>query len=445
MTNLYKAILLLIAVPVCASPLDHARVMFSRGNYVESLAAIGSDISTNEARWLKAESLFRLARYKEALEIYKLLVANEKDTVQANKARIRIFECYFGLHDMPNMIIAFNGYQKHYKIVPERMTYAMGKILFDRGYYENAAQLLMKIPLKSDFGMRAHYLVGVTKLNQWSNAQAAQYFANIAASEPVSVEDYACKQLALMAQGRIWADGDDFLNAKKAYEQVSLTGAYGEQATEELVQTLLYWAESLGPDRQYLAHKALGFALEVIKRYRDVKEIDTQNPELLIQMARLLTKTRRYQEAKLVLAQLIERYRTMLGEEKSFSDQHLPRILSEKLPDLSAVRALKNRLDADRAKIVELKDRGLELTKLQEQQQALESQYQQLMPLVQENIKKALTPFITKIIAEAEFRQGEIALHEMQDLRKQLDAVGKFQTEKFMNFEKNTAEIGGSS
>lgn len=442
-------ILFILSAPAMGAALEysinHAREMFRLGKYNQTIALLGPDISSYEAKWLKAESLLALREYKSARDIYKLLFDIHGEHNQSKKlAALRIIECDLQLRDVSAALSAYNYYQDSYKSVPDFINYGLAKLLFDYKYYQNAVNILRKIDLNSVYGMRAHYILGAIQLDNWSNTEAVEHFTRTAAMTPMSVEDFTVLDAARMARARIYSDAHDFLSALKAYNEVPKSSAYAEQATQELAAVMLFWADSL-VNKKYLTKDAIGFALAAMERYQNNKPLNLQDPELAIQMGRLYTKTGRYQEAKIALNNLIGYYNKLLSEPQSWSYQDLPRRLKAKLPDLSPLFALKNRLDIISAQLITLKERNADISELAKYQKILELEYQELLRLAHNNISQDFAPIINKIIAEAQFRLGETSMQEMQDLRKQLDAVGKFQTEKIMNFEKNMAEIGGST
>ncbi len=465
----------------------HARVMFRRANFLGAVLALGNEPATVEGRWILAESLFRLHRYDEAKARFEQVLTESKDSIEQRKLYIRLFDCALRSGNLPQAIASYEVFKKRYQKAPAIMSYGLGKALFDADYDKRALSLLRSVPKDNEFFMRSRYLLAVMDLDTRPAKASLKLFSQIEKMIPLSVEDYSVRELAILAQARLYVDADREELAQAAYERVLLNGPYGETATIELTRVFIAKAESAAYkegsfakvsaySRELSERSAINKALQVIERYRAVKEIDWNQPELHTLMAFLLVKSGRYQEARLAYAELIDHYRPIYqqllggaGNQANkiwpcfaldFSEDYLvdgvPVELFKNIVNFGEVIKLKERLQDSgrRLKELELKARQWKLSEsmtrlaiVRASHQEQVKAYEDMIIFSQEKIRSRAAEVINQTMAEAEYKRAELALLEMQDLKKQLDAAQNFQTKKIENFEETLKENdkGGSS
>jgi tetratricopeptide (TPR) repeat protein len=398
----------------------------------------------------------------------------------------RIFDATLRTGNLKDAISRYETYRKQYKNLPLSMHYALGKALFDAGLVGKASNLLRLIPKGNELYIRARYLMATSGIDKRSAKESIKLYKLIEDSPAVSVEDHALKQMAILAQARIYLDANRDDLAAKTYERVLLTGPVGETATIEVVRTLISRAEQAlynegkfarlsEPRRKRVEALAIQRAMAAIDRYRKVTEIDWRKPELHTLMSFLLVKSGRYDEARLAYAELIEHYRPIYqrlmeteAENASvwpyfkldFEDRpskkplmaDVPEALLKDIPELSVVVRLKHRIEESGRRLSLLLEgsaslldnQNLELAKANHK--TIVKEYESLVKSEQNNINKISAEVINKTLAEAEYRRAELALLEMRDLKKQLDVAREFQTKKITDFEDELPELnqGGS-
>jgi hypothetical protein len=397
--------------------LDHTRIIYGNAHYAETLQILKGHESI-EALWLKAESLFRLGKFKEALIIYDILI--KKDKKQAQKSYLRILESHIQLANITDLSKLYENYKNTYKYIPDNINYALGKLFFDRGYEKKAHEILSIINNKSIFGMRALYILGAL-------TNEAQHFELIAQSAPQCVEDYTIKAMALMALARLKAFERDYEEARVAYERVPLESAYGAQAAAELIELMIFWAESLEPQYPFLAQKALRYAEEALGRYRTFKEPDVSDNALYLQMGRLLAKTKRYDDGRALFTRL-ENYYNNINNNLVNNFEVLKNIKEEIFKLQEKTRKLDKLLDTNLYK------------KITENEKIVRAYYDELLLLMQPRMERV----IKDLLARMSYERAELLRLQLEDINTKMQAVGRFKSEKIMNFEKNINTIGSS-
>jgi hypothetical protein len=462
MKNSKKALMLVTAFAWMghASPYEHARVFFEQANFEKSLEFLKQAPQDKQTLWLKAESLFGLKKYYEARLIYEHLTDYEKQ-----KAYLRILECNIYLADKQKIIASYENYKKIFSSpIPDRILYKLGKFLYNAGDKQHGREVLNKISNNSDFSMRALYILAVIDLDTLSPEQAVEKFKHIAALKPRAVEDYTTQQMALLAVARVWADARRYEQARLAYEEVALWGAYADIATAELIELMIFWADSLQPNFNLLADRALGYATDALMRYRAVNNISFKNSELYTQMGRLFIRTKRYDDGRMTLENFSKYYQDILDllesskgnpeliwpifdlEKSTAQFFELPKNINQKLPNINAVLDIKSQLQQEQKVLNNLKNsrqQNINYQKAATNLPILITNYHELARLAQANIRVILKPLLKDALANVAQIHGDLALAEMQDVQKKIQSIGKFQSEKIINFEKNIATIGG--
>lgn len=470
--------------------LSHARTFFRRHDYRTALLMLDGAINDTETRFIAGESHFRLGHLDAAKRYFKQIADETKDPIERRKALIRLFDIDVREHNIQDAIDRYVAFAKEYKKPTAQMRYSLGKALYDTGYFERSEKMLRAIPKGNEFFLRARYIVATMNLEKKKPEEMAKFFGQIEAEKPVSTEDYVVHELAILAQGRIFAQAGKEDLADKAYARVKLAGEYGEVATRESVRMQLTRAtearlgqgrfkKSSTARRKVFEAQAIQAALKSITRYRKASEIDWRKPELLTLMARLYVESKRYDDARLAYQELIGHYRPLYDDFKNeaadekvwayFSldfarEQHkakkftmlpgVPDVLVRGLPDVEEILSLRDRIEANQQKLSEQWELssvlgGSERAAIDDAratQLALVIAYNEMVIKKQRKIKKAVADILNRSLAEAEFKRAELVVLELQDLKKQQDAVHSYQSEKLDAFsdELKKLEEGGS-
>lgn len=452
-------------------------LLFKEREYLRAIIYLEkqANLSASDTNLL-AESLYAVGRLKEAREYFLKLLSTSQDQVERQRLEQRIFSIYIRLNDFDAAKKSFAAYQNNYQIIPPMMQYAMGKMFFDYQYYVAAKDIFNLIPKNNEFFIRARYLLASISIDRNSLKSSIALYKEIEEAPTVSVEDYTIKQMAIMAQARLYADGrrDDI--AADVYEKVDVAGAMGDKATAELIKILLTRAEmarngegkfaSLGlVQRENIEKEAVARGYRALARYRKFSSVDWQKPELAVVMAELYVKNKRYAEARLFYDSFIGHYRTLYTElqkvdqssvvwpyfkinaRENFVIEGVPSSLVQKIPELSAALALKKHIE-ENARIIERISEldGKRGSALKFEQQETVRAYEALIVSLQRTIKKAVATIINdRVLAEVEFKRAELALAEMEDLKKQLDANRQFQTNTVNEFDSKLPKLEGGS
>ena len=123
------------------------------------------------------------------------------------------------------------------------MAYTVGKILYDQNLLAEAAELFVKVPKGDEYFMRAAYILAAMKLHKVDIKDSILAFNAIEKSPVIAVEDTWVRDLAILAQGRIFIDAGLIREAEKAYLRVPLTSAFAESASYELIKGLIVRSE----------------------------------------------------------------------------------------------------------------------------------------------------------------------------------------------------------
>lgn len=460
-----------------------AEVLFTRANYgyVASLLENRQELKETQ-RFILAESLFRLGRLKEAQASYQGLLSSADEALK-QKVHARLFQIVLIEDDVKGAINLFNDYKKLYKKTPPMMNYALGKALYDKNYKDQALIVLNLVPKGNEFYIRAQYLIATLTIDKGSLKKSIELYGAIEKEKPISVEDYSIRDMAILAQARIYGDAGREDLAAAAYERVPLTGAYGDSATVELLKTLIMrgemafnaegkYAKLSEATRQRITREAFGRASRAVERYRKNSKIDWQKPELHALMALLYVKSQRYDEGRVAYKELIEHYRPIYENLVETKDNETPwpifalnfeqpgvpmKSLFSGVPDrllkpideIQNLLSLKSSIEEKRRHLNKLLASGFdnsELEKAKNNQLIIEKKYENLVKARQKNINLLVAQGINEVIAQAEFRRAELAQSEMRDLKIQLEANRNFQTKKNNDFDKDLLELdkGGS-
>lgn len=469
--------------------LGHARTHFRRHDYRRALLSLQGTIEGAEALFIAAESNFRLGNFDEARRLYEELVRTTEDPIERRKAQIRLFDLELKTKDTQSAIDRYIAFTKEYKKPPAQMRYGLGKLLYDADYKDRAEKILRPIPKDSEYYIRARYIVAALGMDKKKPDANVKIFAQIENLPPLSVEDHSVRQLAILAQGRIYAAAGKEDLAAKTYSRVALAGEFGETATIEAVRTMLQRAaEARVGDgrfkrasefrRSLVESEAINTALATIARYRKSYEIDWRKPELLTLMAQLYVEARRYDDARLAYEELIRHYRRIYDEltndEKDTKvwsyftlnverDKHkarphvmvvgVPETLVRDIPEVKEILSLRDSIESGERKLVSLEEQA-SLQKISQEvlatararQNGLANAYNAMVIKKQKRFKEVIAANVNRSLAEAEFKRAELVVIERSDLKKQQSVVHDFQSEKIEAFESDLKKLdeGGS-
>jgi hypothetical protein len=227
-------------------------------------------------------------------------------------------------------------------------------------------------------------------------------------------------------------------------------------------------------DRQLLAKECLDKASQAIFRFSKGQKIDWRTPEMLSAMASLMSKARRYEDAKLAYDELIEHYRPLRKALLSLDSSQdlwsyfaiypenarrswilidgIPPSLSSGLLEVKDIIALRDRIEASGKKLRDIEEEVIGksavlevLEKARANQLALETAYRKMVIEKQAAIKKELAHRFGSFLAEAEYERADTVLAHMRDIEKQLDVVQEFNREANDQFNSELKEEGGGS
>lgn len=464
-----------------SEPLEHAQILFLRNDYQAVLALLGEDIKDQDGRFLAAESLFRLKRYKEAQNIFKKMLDSEQDTAKRKKIYMRIFECNLFGGDINELLASYNDYKKKFQITPPFMSYALAKTLYDAKKENEAKEFFKLVGPNNPWTMRALYMISAIELSSRSNKELIKSFFQIEGMTPLCVEDFSVRQMAILAQARLYSDENQYDQAKKAYERVLLESSFGKEATAEFIRLMLFRAEhaELGTGefknaskdvRSMAREKSLIEAEHAFMRFSRVEEIGYKDPELFILMGRVLLKRGRLSDARMVFNELINHYRPiekslrkgsaliwpslMLDAHKESTAPNAPLIAGIRdqylmpLPGLNELLSFKSKILENEQKLQlliyenqlsKIKNKYLEKAKVN--QQALKKAYEEYALEKQKEFQKIIADRINKLLAEPEFLRAEIPLIFLRTQRKKENIIRDFQTESIQQFEQRIKKI----
>lgn len=465
----------------------HAEVLFRKADYGHVALLLKNRQGLKDLElFILGESLFRLGRFNEAQARYQELLPSANAELK-QKLLARIYEITLTKGDLKGAITQFNEYKNLYKKTPPNMSYSLGKALYDADYKHQAINVLSVIPKGNEFYIRAQYLIATLTIDIGPLKKSLELYGALEKEAPISVEDYPIRDMAILAQARIYGDAQREDLAAAAYERVPLNGAYGEIATIELLKTLIMrgemalnkegkYAKLSEATRQRVTREAFGRALKAVERYRKVSEIDWQKPELHALMSLLYTKSQRYDEGRVAYQKLIEHYRPIYQNLLATKDEAqpwpiftlnfehpampvkslfggVPDDLLKPIAEIHKLLSLKSTIEEKRGHLNKLLAQrefnsfdNSELDRAKNNQEAIERGYENLVKNHQKNINLLVAQAINEVLAEAEYRRAELALSEMRDLKIQFEANRDFQTKKNNDFDKDLLELdkGGS-
>src|SRR5579871_1492286 len=450
----------------------HARAFFRRHEYAKAMLALGGDTKRQDAKWIMAESLFRLGLYDGAKSIYSEIYKNAEGMIDKEKAAGRLVETdiYLGRIDAAKSRLL--GFEREFHKTPGRLAYALGKLLYNTGHLTQSEDIFRKVASGDEYFVRARYIMVAINLGKVSKDESIESFNQIEKNEPIATEDYWVRDLSILAQARIYADAGQIDQAETAYARVSVTGAFGEAACTELVGLLLYHSElaQMGIDRfkdmptgqrHEIGRQLEKSATKAIARFQKENKISWETPKLLSLIGLFLTKVRRYGDARFAYDELINHYRPIRGELQTAEKQNkiwpffainydrnknmqltsllngVPNALLLGRSATNDVLALRDRIEESYQTIRQLEQQSRFLgdvldanviAEAKATQTDLEKIYRELAIAKQQEIATRAVRAIDGILSEAEFRRANLVSAEMNDVRRKLNVIQDFTT-----------------
>jgi len=474
---LFMLLLIGTALPTnwaLADDVAHARVWFRKHEYRRAILALEGKRESLDAKWLMAESLFRLHLSGQAALIFKEIYRETTDKLDKIKAALRLLEIAILSKDVRDALGRFRTIEKEWKSVPGRLSYALGKTLYDLTRFSDAQEVFNKVNAGDEYFMRARYIMATMQLGKVDIKTSLQSFNQIEKTTPVATEDYWVHELAILAQGRILSDLGEMALARDAYLRVPVEGAFGAVAYAELLGGLLFQSDQarlglgrfkdMAPEkREALAKSSLESAGEAIFRYRKKKDVTIETPELFLAMAETMVKDRRYDDARLAYDKLIHHFRPIRAsllsavgsqelwpyfavdyrrdERKTSSSlelfQGLPWSLVRELSLVSPIITMRDRIEESGkklmalerdARIIGVSPDALSLTKMRAAQIENEQNYRTMALSVQKELSAKVASILASFLSQAEFNRAELVSLQMRDLAKQRQTIHDFTT-----------------
>lgn len=453
-----------------------ARAFFRKNKFNAALAALGDQPLSHDGQFIKGESLFRLGKFLEAKPHFTHLLKEGADAAAKRKAALRLFDIEIKQGNLEASIASYVAFQKEFKTPSARMRYALGKALYDANYHDKAKTVLSGIKKGNEYFARARYVIATIGLEQKDYKKSAKIFNQIEKLKPVSVEDYAVQQMAILAQGRLLVElGREDL-AEKAYLRVSKQRPFGDKALSELIHAMVNRATKarLGEDkykktslarREVIVRQSLESALHAAEYYQKLSPVDWHNPSLSMQVAALMVEVARYEDARLLLDELVGHFRGLeaklvpsgqepamwpslrLNFDQSRSDDALlwgvPNDWLKNLASIKEILLARDKIELSHNVLEEqleaaktMKIAGFDaFEKARGTQAALEDAYVRMVMKKQAKINKNVAEIINTNMADAEYLRARLVERQMADIKKQIGAVQSFQDEKIELFE----------
>lgn len=447
-----------------------ARMFFNKKDYYASIALLEQQKHDIDNLWLLAESYFHLKQWVKAKPYYEEILLMLKNKQDKKKASLRIFDILLNQHDIEGCIAYYVSLKKDYGNLSGRVHYGLGKSLYDAQYLDHAQKILGNIKKGDDFYARARYILASIDLDHIDKKNSIKAFNAIEKLPIIATEDFAVKEMAILAQARLLADIDNLNLAKKAYQRVSRE-PFLDIAIEELMRLFLAKAKQVAyglgqfakiPKKyqNQVKNEFLYNALDIVQSYRKKREITAIKPELETIMAELMIETARYDDARLILGELSSHYLAMKKELLSedvwpiFSLNHdyhdylginilmKNHKLFNNIKKWSVdIKKSRNDLDdlVDKSSLLYPNNPNLISAKLK--QRNLEESYRQLVLSEQKNLLKDISKQIAGKIAYADYLRALLVKYEMDDHNKQIDSVIQFQSKNIETFEQMLKKI----
>lgn len=256
-----------------------------------------------EAEWYLAESLFLAGHLDLAEDTYRAIVADPQHVFRPDAVR-RLLEIFAGEDDPARFDALFASEILRGQVEPnDLIRYSVARAFHRKGDVLRSKSWFSEIQPGSPWYLRARYWMAAMMVEEGTEAglaAALPLFGEISALDPVAAEDAEVRDLAWLAQARIFEHKGDFGAAVQAYGKVRDEGAkradklhelawvYIEQgayqlalsAVEDFLQAFPdhHWAADLRLVRGHLQFEqgaydgALSTYTDVVDSYTPVKE-----------------------------------------------------------------------------------------------------------------------------------------------------------------------------
>lgn len=254
---------------------------------VESGSALPFSIKA-DAEWYLGETLFELANYTLAEEVYRKIVERGPEHPFFSDAVRRLLELY-GITGQTKQFETYYGrYIATKKVNPsELINYTLAKSFYRQGGEDSEAQALNWVKAKSLFSdfaadsvyyARARYFLGTILVRQGKLEDAASEFGLAAATPTNDPEAREVVDLANLALGRVYYELGKYRESATAYQKIGRESKYFAEQLYELVWTFIKqqeYEEAIRaieifllafPEHKYAAH------LKVYKGHLQMKQ-----------------------------------------------------------------------------------------------------------------------------------------------------------------------------
>jgi hypothetical protein len=199
--DFYGFSLVFSAVVILCSGLAHAqsseqmRTLFAMGKWQDVL-----DVRSNEhsvdVDLMRLESHLGLSQYAQARENSKSVLGK----LQPNAKKLVLLKLMHAA-EKANDLAGFSEYDQAYAVLekspPPKVHYWRGRMHLVAKRYGRAEYELLKVPLHSEYGIRAQYLLAATEMLRGQPQFAINRFAKLKEAQALSEED--SKVIALAA------------------------------------------------------------------------------------------------------------------------------------------------------------------------------------------------------------------------------------------------------
>ena len=164
-----------------------------------ALACSMTHASTADREYSKANKLFSMGKYSEAIASYQSVLANPSRNISTGLLHTRIADCYFRLEDYRNARESYRRALKEQKEFEQPATrYWIAFSTFLMGKNDEAVNEFLKIPeLYPDSGMwvsTAYYWAGRVCERMGKKKLAADYFRKAGGKGKSAQERFALEQ-----------------------------------------------------------------------------------------------------------------------------------------------------------------------------------------------------------------------------------------------------------
>ena len=450
----------------------NARVSFRHHDYNKSLAFLTNPTNDKE-KLLVAEAHFRLHDYVNAKNIYSEVYNNLENENDKKVSLIRIFECALALGDKNAAEKIYQIYLKNFKRVPEKLTYALGYAFINENI-KKSSKFLRKIPAKSEYGIRAKYLLAtmnIRKLEKKPVSIAIKPFDLIIKMPLVSVEDNEVLIKSKLAKARIYAQRYMY---NEAFNTYSAIGFNDEDIVQEVLEVLFKKANDvaggLGPYknvsediRSQIEYQSLEKAFEVVSKFKEFHGNDFFSSKIISLVLKFYSRSNRYDEAKAFFDAVLSYYDSLkleleyyikksnllpvfdlsMNHDKKNIISNMPAFHIAKTNQIDEILNIKNDIIKTKNIINNYQNKmdKINLDKILANQKDIENDYLQKTIKLQSKILKETLVNVENFKKEILYEKALLADLKSKDFKKQLDIIWDYETKAQQNFNDNLKKM----